>query len=171
MTIQATLHTTTPCQHTIYTALGVEESKHGQGFALIPQPPRGGEPRVDMNTLIVLAMISAARKCLLGYEVAAMLKGNFHYYRNTTDCTPWLVRIPISTPISTLSKYYLQARLFRALLRTPWFKSLQAPGHLTPAERIWYIDYCPMHFMPLPTSEYLEQLEKRNKRTQKIATQ
>ena len=161
--IRSSLHTITPSdEHTVYVSLGIEHAKHEEGFTIIPRPPRGGEPKTTMYTLIVLAIMTSPHKCLLGYEIAAIIKGNFYYYRNTPDSTRWLVSPRTSTAME-LDLSCLQTRLFRTLVNNHWFQSLQAPRHLSPAERIWYIDYTSIRLVPLHTTTSDQQEETSSK--------
>ena len=82
-----------PSEMTVYKSLGVSEEEYGEGLGIVPQPPRGGEPKTSMNVLIILAIIGSPRKCLLGYEIAAILKGHFYYYRESANQQKWLVRL------------------------------------------------------------------------------
>ncbi len=73
-----------PLDEVVYNRLGIPEAKRGRGLQhAMPDPPRGGEPRCSMSTLIHLALLSTPRKCLLGYEIVAILMGHFRYFRTT----------------------------------------------------------------------------------------
>ncbi len=80
----------TPPDAVVYNALKIPADKHGMGLRALPIPSRGGRPRASMATLIQLVLLGSPRRCLLGYEIVAILKGHFRYYMSATD--DWMVR-------------------------------------------------------------------------------
>ncbi len=75
------LHSRIPPDDIIYRTLGVPLNLQGGGLGIVPDPSMGGKPRCSMSMLLHLALVSSPRKCLLGYEIIAMLKGYFRYYQ------------------------------------------------------------------------------------------
>ncbi len=80
-----------PPTEDVYTRAGIPEEDHGRGLDAIGTQPKGGKPRCAIKTLLLLLLISAPRKCLLGYEIIAILMGRFEHYRNATSFR-WQVR-------------------------------------------------------------------------------
>ena len=76
----------TPPDIAVYNFLNIPVEKHGLGLNAIPNRPRGGNTaaQYSMSTLLQLVLVSSPRKCLLGYEIVAMLKAHFKYFRETT---------------------------------------------------------------------------------------
>ncbi len=96
----------TPPAHEVYRRLGMSGENHEVGLDLIPPPPKGGKPRCAWTTLCLLALVSAPRRCLLGYEIIALLMGHYSYFRETTTMS-WVVRtcsrsVPLS--LTTLTR-------------------------------------------------------------------
>ena len=75
----------TPSDDVVYNRLGIPPERRGHGLNAIPDPPKGGEPKCAMSTLIHLALVGSPRKCLLGYEIVGILMGHFKYFRTTTN--------------------------------------------------------------------------------------
>ncbi len=76
----------TPSDSEVYSTLRIPTDKYGMGLgAVSSMTQRGGKPRHAMSTLIQLALLGSPRRCLLGYEIVAILMGHFPYYRSATE--------------------------------------------------------------------------------------
>ncbi len=87
----------TPPMPVVYDNLGIPTEQHGLDLnSIVPDRRKGGEPQCALSTLLQILLISSPRKCLLGYELLAMLKGHFRYFRSLGTTKDWQVCIPCS---------------------------------------------------------------------------
>lgn len=81
----------TPSDSDVYNMINIPTKLHGLGLHALPARPKGGSaPRCAMSTLLRLILVSSPRKCLLGYEIIAILMGHFKYFREKAS-TKWQV--------------------------------------------------------------------------------
>ncbi len=82
----------TPSMPVVYNNLGIPTKLHGLDLHLIiPDNRKRGEPQCAVSTLLQILLISSPRKCLLGYELLAILKGHFRYFRSLGTTKDWQV--------------------------------------------------------------------------------
>ena len=81
----------TPSDSAVYNMMNIPAELHGFGLHALPARPNGGSaPRCAMSTLLRLILVSSPRRCLLGYEILAILMGHFKHFRENMS-TNWQV--------------------------------------------------------------------------------
>ena len=102
--INGFLHARTPADTVVYDFLNIPVERHGLGLNAIQDRPNGGNiaTRYSMATLLQLVIVSSPRKCLLGYEILALLKERFTCFR-IAETHNWQVQTQYSTHSTKLT--------------------------------------------------------------------